>query len=79
MTATDFYLYFPSREAARAAGAACEADAESVTVRLAADDVNWLVLVRMDLPDGGLDEAERRFDQLAKDHGGDYDGYERTV
>lgn len=79
MKETDFYLYFPTEDAARAAGAACEADAESVAVRRAADDVNWLTLVRLNLPDGALDDAEGRFEQLAERHSGEYDGYERTV
>ena len=79
MTAIDFYLYFPSQDAPQRAREACEADAESIMVRLVADDLNWLTLVRIDVPRGGLDDAERRFQELAERHGGEYDGYERPV
>ncbi len=79
MSATDFFLYFPTRAAARAAASDCFEDGLSVTVRLGADDVNWLTQVRADVPREGLDGAERRFDELAVLHGGEYDGFERDV
>ena len=79
MTVTDFYLYFPSEEAARAAAAEAESDTGSVDVRLGADDVNWLTQVRKDIDRASLDENERSFEGLARRHGGEYDGFEADV
>ncbi len=76
MSAADFYLYFPTEDGARAARQACRAEGDSVDVRLGADDVNWLTLVRRDVDRADLDEAERGFEDLAGRYGGEYDGFE---
>ena len=76
VSATDFYLYFPTEDGAQAAGEFCRAEGNSVDVRLGADDVNWLTLVRRDVDRADFDAAECAFEDLARRFGGEYDGFE---
>jgi hypothetical protein len=74
-----FYLYFPQRADADAAADELRARGFQVTVREGADDISWLALARGDAADGELGEIEDAMEELAAEHGGEYDGYERAV
>jgi Regulator of ribonuclease activity B len=79
MSDTRFYLYFPGRRDADAVAERLRARGLDVTVREGADDVSWLALARGDVADEELDELEEVMQELAAEHGGEYDGYERAV
>ncbi len=76
----DFYLYFPTREAAEAAAEELRAERFTVEVRRSADDVNWLALANKSMTVEEFEDAEEsRMPELAEALGGEYDGYERGV
>lgn len=73
-----FYFYFPDEAAARAAVRALEKEGLSVDVKRGADAELWLALGTATLDsEDQLDEYEERFEELAGELGGDYDGYDR--
>src|SRR5579875_1183088 len=81
----NYFLYFPSEEAARHAAERLMADGYGAGVRdyRDADASNpWLTYVTAPLPesdDVDLDEVEEYMETLAAEEGGEYDGYERDV
>ncbi|NMO16274.1 ribonuclease E inhibitor RraB [Pyxidicoccus fallax] len=72
------YLYFPSRDVGTAVAQQLQARGFTVESRLGADGVNWLVLASHHLPlEPRIVEAARSsLEQLAREHGGEYDGWE---
>ena len=78
------YLYLPSREAAELAAADAEAGGFTTDVRdpLPQDPSSWvLVCERRDVvldPDLVRDSTDR-FEAIARDHAGEYDGWEASV
>lgn len=75
----DFYLYLPDEAAARTAAAALGSAFSCSVDESATGDGQWLCLARRTLiPDEAmLDEIGRRFEQLATEHNGEFDGWER--
>ena len=76
----DFYLYFPSEPAARAAADRIKSDF-TTTVRHAAKGDQWLVLAhRTMIPrEQDLAQIRTRLSRLAEQSGGEYDGWEAEV
>jgi hypothetical protein len=77
----DFYLYFAAKRAAVAVAQTLEAQGFATKVRREADEENWLCLAtRAMLPDEPtLDRLGRWLDELAAQHGGEFDGWESDV
>jgi regulator of ribonuclease activity B len=76
----NFYLYFPTKEAAEKAADELQAEGFGVQVTLGADDVNWLILANRAMTHDEFDAADvRRMPELAASLGGEYDGYDRGV
>lgn len=75
------YLYFPRREAAAASAAELRACGFTTEERLGADSVNWLVLARHELvpSEETIGKARHKMEELARQHGGEYDGWEAEV
>ncbi|MDQ3822206.1 MAG: ribonuclease E inhibitor RraB, partial [Actinomycetota bacterium] len=74
----DFYLYFPSQEQAVEASGDLRSDAYRTRVERAADgDSGWLLLAtkRIVLVDD-LPRAQQELDDVARRHGGEYDGWD---
>ena len=79
MARASFYLYFPAEDDARAVGDRLSGEDYDVTVRLGADDVNWLVLAEKDIESTELGDFEQALGSVASEHGGEYDGHEIDV
>jgi hypothetical protein len=75
------YLYFPRRDAAGATAAELRARGFATEERLGADGVNWLVLARHQIVPSEETIAGVRpvMEDLARRHGGEYDGWETEV
>jgi Regulator of ribonuclease activity B len=72
------YLYFSRREDAATSAAALRASGFSTEERLGADGVNWLVLARHEIvpSEETIGAARTTMEELARQHGGEYDGWE---
>jgi hypothetical protein len=79
--AVSFFLYFPTKSAARQAASELASDGYTVTLRLGAMGSGWLVLGERENIRSGteLTQAEERLTSLASTLEGEYDGYERDV
>jgi hypothetical protein len=77
----EFYLYFPAQTDADDVAVRLREEGFNVTVRLGADDVNWLVLAQKTLiPEQRLLlDLRSRFEALADSLSGEYDGWEAMV
>jgi rhodanese-related sulfurtransferase len=75
------YLYLPTEQRALQAAAELRQAGYSVDVRPAATGSTWLALARIDLPpsDQNIREVRQRFEALAQQLGGEYDGWEAAV
>jgi hypothetical protein len=75
----DFYLYFPDKAAADAAS--MELRAQRFEVRLEADEENWLCLATKLMPpdEDILDQLAEWLEDLAEQHGGEFDGWETAI
>jgi hypothetical protein len=73
----EFFLYFPTSDAAERVGDTLRNDGFEVVVGPAAKGVNWLVLAkRLLVPiEAELLAIRRRFEELAGNEGGEYDGW----
>jgi hypothetical protein len=81
VTEVNFYLYFSSRAAAAAAALDASTPPLTATVREGADDVTWLCYVtgQMIPNEDEIHAASERLADLARRHGGEYDGWEAAV
>lgn len=72
------YLYFADRSDADEASALLAERQFEVEVRISADDVNWLLLVKHTLASwrGNNTAPSEYFQAIAMHFGGDYDGWE---
>jgi regulator of RNase E activity RraB len=72
------YLYFPSRDTGETVAARLRERGFTVESRLGADGVSWLILAshRLRPEREALKAARESLEQLAREHGGEYDGWE---
>lgn len=77
----EFFLYFPSEEAAQQAGLKLETEGFDGEVRSAPDRAAWLCLVyRQMVPERTkLAALRKRFNTLTRESGGEYDGWETKI
>jgi hypothetical protein len=77
----EFYLYFPSEQAAEQAGLKLETEGFDGEVRSAPDRNAWLCLVyRQMVPERAkLAALRKRFNMLTRELGGEYDGWETKI
>lgn len=77
----EFYLYFPTEEAAQQAGMKLEVDGFDGEVRRAPNRADWLCLVyKQMVPERAkLAALRKRFNALARELGGEYDGWETSI
>jgi hypothetical protein len=76
------YSYFADRVAADAAADAIRASSYRVTVEESASgDGTWLALAMTEfvVDESTVDSTRARFEGIATEHGGDYDGWEAAV
>lgn len=77
----EFYLYFPTEQAAQQAAEKLEAEGFEGEMKRAADLSSWLCLVNQqmvpDLPK--ITATKRRLAAVAREFGGEYDGWETKV
>lgn len=75
------YLYFATAKAGKAVAAQLATQGYEVTSRKSADGKNWLVLAEHHVRDAGreFDSARESLERLAREHSGQYDGYELEV
>jgi len=80
-TEVNFYLYFKDRQAADSAAAHAGAGPLVAIVRRGADDSSWLCFVsgRMVPNEGAIHSHAVRLLELARVHGGEYDGWEAAI
>lgn len=74
-----FYLYVPDRKSANACAKVLKAEGCETEVRTsAADDGKWLCLAHatLTLAEGGATKLGDRMVALAKEHAGEFDGWE---
>jgi hypothetical protein len=73
----DFFLYFPTQSVAQDAGARVDGPARQVTVEPAASGPAWLVHVveTMVVDVDAMRTRRHEFDGLARELGGEYDGW----
>lgn len=78
---TNFYLYFPSRQNAEVARMELLASGFSVAIQKSAKGQDWLCLASKELIPGltELASLRKRFSDLARRLGGEYDGWETEV
>ena len=73
----EFFLYFPTEQAANEAAKEINLEVDHLKVELGADEVDWLCFgTRSMIPEP--DELRRlrmRFDEIANKHHGQYDGW----
>lgn len=79
--AVHHYLYFPTEDTARRAGARLSAEGYEIEIRLGADDVNWLTLAshRLLLTPENVIGIRFLMESVASSLGGEYDGWEAVV
>jgi len=77
----EFFFYFPAETTAKRVATLIEADGFQVTVRHAADGDKWLCLATktMLLTHEGMTAIRTRFDALADESDGEYDGWGTPV
>lgn len=77
----EFYLYFPTEDAAGQAAQKLEAEGFEGEMQRSVDLKNWLCLVRQEmLPElSKIGTAKRRLTKLAQEFGGEYDGWETKI
>jgi len=77
----DFYLYFPNREGAEGIAKILRNEGYQVTVRLGADNVNWLCFARkaIILSHQTIASLRAHFEMLVTPRHGEYDGWEAAV
>lgn len=77
----DFFLYFPTEQAARAAALALDGRGFAVETGKAAQGPKWLMQLtrRMHPVERDLVALRRELDALAARHGGEYDGWGSPV
>jgi hypothetical protein len=75
------YLYFPSEPTSKEVADTLRRRGFDVEDRLGADGTNWLVLAKLRMMPTETDIARTRsfFEQMAKENGGEYDGWEAEV
>ena len=75
------YLYFATAWVGKAVAAQLATQGYEVTSRKSADGKNWLVLAEHHVSDAGqaFDSAREALERLAREHSGQYDGYEIEV
>lgn len=73
----EFFLYFPSEQAAAQAEKQIRAEGFDVSVELGADKQNWLCLVRKEMVPVHQEilRIRARFEELATSLNGQYDGW----
>lgn len=78
---TNFYLYFPSRQNAELARIELLDSGFSVEIQKSAKGQDWLCLASKELVPGltVLTSLRKRFSDLARRLGGEYDGWETEV
>ena len=77
----DFFLYFPSEQAARSAADGVRAAGFDAKVEPSSYDQNWLCLATKDLvpTHGALRGIRIQFEELASRLGGEYDGWHTRI
>jgi Regulator of ribonuclease activity B len=80
-TEVNFYLYFKDQPTADSAAAHAGAGPLAATVRRGADPSSWLCFVtgRMVPNEAAIHAMAVRFLALAKQYGGEYDGWEAAI
>jgi hypothetical protein len=75
------YLYFATARVGQAVASQLAAQGYEVTSRESADEKNWLVLAEHHLSDAeqALGSAREALERVAREHSGQYDGYEIEV
>lgn len=75
------YLYFTTARVGKAVAAQLATRGYEVTSRESADEKNWLVLAEHHVRDAAreLDSAREALERVAREHSGEYDGYEIEV
>lgn len=75
------YLYFPLEQTAREVANTLGKGGFVVEDRLGADGTNWLVLAKNQMMPTEVKVAEMRafLEQIAKENGGEYDGWDAEV
>jgi hypothetical protein len=75
------YLYFATAKVGKTVAAQLATQGYEITSRKSADGKNWLVLAEHHVsPEGKeLDSARESLERLAREHSGQYDGYELEV
>lgn len=71
------FLYFRDRQTAETVAQELRARGDRVETRIGGDDVNWLVLVERVTSHQSLDEQAAALQEVARAHGGEYDGWDR--
>ena len=77
----DFFLYFPTEQAANEAAKEIDLEVDELKVELGADEMNWLCFGTKSMvpePDELL-RLRERFDQIANKHNGQNDGWATGV
>jgi regulator of RNase E activity RraB len=77
----EFYLYFPTEEAAGKAAEKLEAEGFEGEMRRAPDLTRWMCLVYQQMvPElSKIAALKRRLGKLAQEFGGEYDGWETNI
>ena len=80
-TEVNFYLYFPTRDAAERAAASAGTPQMPAYVDRGADGKSWLCFVsgQMVPSEAAIRAASVRLQAIAAAHGGEYDGWEAAV
>jgi hypothetical protein len=80
-TEVNYYLYFPTREAADRAAEASRSSVFASEVRRGGDGTNWLCLATANMvpSDSAIRAASERFQGVAASLGGEYDGWEAAL
>ena len=75
------YVYVPAKEKAETVGRQLKKDGLTVEVRQAAMGTDWLVLARHQVvpTDSQIAKLRALFEAVAKEAGGEYDGWEAGV
>ena len=80
-TEVNFYLYFPTREAAQRAAEQARTPSFTATVRKGALGDSWLCFVTAQMvpSESAIRSAATRLQAVAASNGGEYDGWEAAV